>query len=196
MKECMSRPYQLADKLSRLYDLNGKMDSVLSVSMYYLCQFLDSERSSIFLFQPSDQHLTIFSSLDLKRHEIHMPTSCGVSGWVFENRKPALINNAYEDERFYKKVDQMTGFHTSNLICTPLFDSNETCLGTLQSLNKRSGDFTTDDLDLLNLAARMVAIAISNSRRYRETLVTNEARRKMIYQMTNNLGFQASSVVG
>ena len=172
------------------------MDTVLSISMYYICQFMDSERSSVFLIEPWDQRLSIFSSLDLNKHEIRIPKSQGVAGWVYENQKPALIHNAYKDERFYKEVDQMTGFHTRSLICTPLWDNNGTCFGTLQSLNKKSGNFNTDDLDLLNLAARMVAIAISNNKRYREIVVTNRARKKMILKMADSLGCPSSSIFG
>jgi adenylate cyclase len=161
---------------------------MLSVSMYYLNQLMDSERSSIWLFQHWNQQLTIFSSLDLEKNEIRIPKSCGVAGWVFVNRKPAIVNDAYEDSRFYSKVDDMTRFHTRNLVCTPLIDCKDHCLGTLQSLNKKTGDFTTDDLELLDLAARMVAVAINNSRRYKEILVTNEARRNFIKKISGNIG--------
>jgi adenylate cyclase len=188
MKESMTRSYCLAKELSQLFDLEGKIDTMLSVSMYHLNQFMDSERSSIWLFQHWNQKLTIFSSLDLETNEIRIPKSCGVAGWVFVNRKPAVVNNAYEDSRFYRMVDDMTRFHTRNLVCTPLLDNKDHCLGTLQSLNKKTGDFTTDDLELLNLAARMVAVAISNSRRYKEISVTNEARRKFIKKFSGNIG--------
>ena len=188
MKESLTRSYCLAKELSQLFDLEGKIDTMLSVSMYYLNQFMDSERSSIWLFQHWSQKLTIFSSLDLEKNEIRIPKSCGVAGWVFVNRKPAIVNDAYEDNRFYSKVDDMTRFHTRNLVCTPLIDYKDHCLGTLQSLNKKTGDFTTDDLELLNLAARMVAVAINNSRRYKEILVTNEARRKFIKKISGNIG--------
>jgi adenylate cyclase len=163
LKESLPRPYRLEKELSRLFDLESKIDTVLSVSMYYLNQFMDSERSSVFLFQHGHQKLTIFSSLDLEKNEIRIPKSCGVAGWVFVNRKPVVINNAYGDSRFYKEVDDMTGFFTRNLICTPLLDDKDNCLGTLQSLNKKTGYFTTDDLELLNLAARMVAVAITKA---------------------------------
>ncbi|MGD8295546.1 MAG: GAF domain-containing protein [Desulfobacterales bacterium] len=188
MKESMTRSYCLAKELSQLFDLEGKIDTMLSVSMYYLNQLMDSERSSIWLFQHWNQQLTIFSSLDLEKNEIRIPKSCGVAGWVFVNRKPAIVNDAYEDSRFYSKVDDMTRFHTRNLVCTPLIDCKDHCLGTLQSLNKKTGDFTTDDLELLNLAARMVAVAINNSRRYKEILVTNEARRNFIKKISGNIG--------
>ena len=83
----------------------------------------------------------------------------------------------------------MTGFQTRNLICTPLIDYKDHCLGTIQSLNKNGGDFTTEDLELLNLTARMVAVAINNSKRYNEILITNDARRKLIKQIMDNIGF-------
>jgi adenylate cyclase len=163
MEESLTRPYRLEKELSWLFGLESKIDAVLLVSMLYLNQYMDSERSSIFLFQHSTQKLTIFSSLDLEKNEIQIPKFCGVTGWVFENRKPVIVNNAYEDSRFYKKVDEITGFFTRNLICTPLLDDKDNCLGTLQSLNKNTGNFTTDDLELLNLAARMLAGAITKA---------------------------------
>jgi GAF domain-containing protein len=188
MEESKPRSLRLAKELSKLFDLESEIDTVLSVSMYHLNQFMDSERSSVFLFQHWNQHLTVFSSLDLNKHEIQIPKSSGVAGWVFVNRQPAIVNNAYEDSRFYKKVDGITGFHTRNLICTPMLDSGSQCMGTLQSLNKKTGDFTADDLELLNLAAGMVAVAIKNSTHYIELLATNKARQKFIKQISDNIG--------
>jgi len=194
MEEGMTRSYRLTKELTRLFDLENQMDTVLSVSMYYLNQFMESERSSIFLFQHMNERLAVFSSLDLKKHEISIPKSSGVSGWVFVNREPAIVNDAYEDDRFYKEVDLMTGFHTRNLICAPLFDAKDNCLGTIQSLNKTTGDFSADDLELLNLAAGMVGAAIKSSRLYNEVLVASEARKKFIKQISDNIGnFSAKS---
>ncbi|MGB5425012.1 MAG: GAF domain-containing protein [Desulfobacterales bacterium] len=188
MEKSMIRHYRLAKELSQLFDLESNIDAVLAVSMYKLNQFMDSERSSIFLFDPLKQQLTSFSSQDLEKKEIRIPKSSGVSGWVFEHRKPAIVNDADSDSRFYRVVDDMTGFRTRNLICTPLIDYKEHCLGTLQSLNKQSGDFTTDDLELLDLTARLVAVAINNSRLYSEILTTNIARKKVIKQIVDNIG--------
>ena len=188
MEKSMIRHYRLAKELSQLFDLESNIDAVLAVSMYKLNQFMDSERSSIFLFDPLKQQLTSFSSQDLEKKEIRIPKSSGVSGWVFEHRMPAIVNDTDSDSRFYSGVDDMTGFRTRNLICTPLIDYKERCSGTLQSLNKKSGDFTTDDLELLDLTARLVAVAISNSRRYDEILTTNMARKKLINKIVNNIG--------
>jgi hypothetical protein len=134
MEESRTRSYRLSKELSQLFDLESNIDTVLSDSMYHLNQFMDSERSSVFLFQHLNQQLTVFSSLDLEKNEIRIPKSYGVAGWVFVNRQSAVVNNAYEDRRFYQKVDDMTGYRTRNLICTPLLDSKDNCMGTLQSL--------------------------------------------------------------
>jgi GAF domain-containing protein len=188
MKESMTRSYRMAKELSVLFELGSKMDTMLSVSLYYLNQLMGSERSSIWLFQHWNQKLTIFSSLDLEKNEVSIPKSCGVAGWVFVNRKAAVVNNTHEDSRFCKDIDEITGFQTRKLICTPLIDFRERCLGTLQSLNKlNEEEFTNDDLDLLNLAARMVAAAINNSKRYNELLVTNEDRSNFINRISDNI---------
>jgi adenylate cyclase len=187
-KDSTFRSYRLANELSQLFDLESDIDKALAVSIHNLNQVMDAERSSIFIFEPLKDQFTSFSSIDLKKNEIRIPKSLGVAGWVFENRKAAIVNNAYEDERFYKEVDKMTGFKTRNLICTPLMDYKDHCLGTIQSLNKKDGDFTNDDLDLLNLTARMVTVAINNSRRYNEILITSEARKKLVKQIITNIG--------
>ncbi|MGA8239558.1 MAG: GAF domain-containing protein [Desulfobacterales bacterium] len=188
MEKSLIRHFRLANELSQLFDLESNIDNVLAVSMYKLNLLMDSERSSIFLFDPLKQQLTSFSSQDLEKKEIRIPKSSGVSGWVFEHRMPAIVNDTDNDSRFYSGVDDMTGFRTRNLICTPLIDYKERCSGTLQSLNKKSGDFTTDDLELLDLTARLVAVAISNSRRYDEILTTNMARKKLINKIVSNIG--------
>ena len=188
MENSMIRHHRLAKELSQLFDLESDIDAVLAVSMYKLNHFMDSERSSIFLFDPLKQQLTSFSSQDLEKKEIRIPKSSGVSGWVFEHRMPAIVNDTDNDSRFYSGVDEMTGFRTRNLICTPLIDYKEHCSGTLQSLNKKSGDFTTDDLELLDLTARLVAVAINNSRLYNEIQTTNMASKKVIKQIINNIG--------
>jgi len=188
MEKSMIRHYRLAKELSQLFDLESDIDAVLAVSMYKLNHFMDSERSSIFLFDPLKQQLTSFSSQDLEKKEIRIPKSSGVSGWVFEHSMPAIVNDTDNDSRFYSGVDDMTGFRTRNLICTPLIDYKEHCSGTLQSLNKKIGDFTTDDLELLDLTARLVAVAINNSRRYSEIQTTSMVHKKVIKQIINNIG--------
>jgi len=110
---------------------------------------------------------------------------------VFEHRMPAVINDAYDDSRFFRGVDDMTGFRTRNLICTPMIDDNGKCLGTIQSLNKKSGDFTTDDLELLDVTSRLVAVALNKNRGYDEMLNTIITCVKLENRLSTELAISA-----
>lgn len=137
------------------------------------------------MFQPWNQALTVYSSLDLNKNEISIPRSLGVAGWVFGNRKSAIVQDAYSDNRFYREIDERTGFRTRNLICAPLLLDKNQCLGTLQSVNKIGGGFTVEDLDVMDLAAHMVAVAITNGNRYAELRNTNTVCQKIIEQFVH-----------
>jgi adenylate cyclase len=190
-KYTTTRSAQLAVKLSALLNLESDMDTILSVSMYEINKYMGAERSSIFLLDPLKQQLTSYSSLDLAKQEIRMSKSTGVAGWVLEHRMPAVINDAYNDSRFFRGVDDMTGFRTRNLICCPLIDDNRKCLGTVQSLNKKSGDFTTDDLEILDVTARLVAVVLSKNKAYDEMLTTNITCGKLENRLSTELAITA-----
>ena len=191
MEKSRNRPHCLVTELSQLLNLDTDLDTVLAVSMYKLNHHMDSERSSIFVFDPLNNQLTSYSSLDLGKLEIRMPKSTGVAGWVFEHRMPAVINDAYDDSRFYRGVDDMTGFRTRNMICSPMIDDNGKCLGTIQSLNKKSGDFTTDDLELLDVTARLVAVILNKNKAYDEMLTTNIPCGKLENRLSTELATTA-----
>jgi adenylate cyclase len=191
MEKSRIRPHCLVTELSQLLNLDTDLDTVLAVSMYKLNHYMDSERSSIFVFDPLNKQLTSYSSLDLGKLEIRMPKSTGVAGWVFEHRMPAVINDAYDDSRFYRGVDDMTGFRTRNMICSPMIDDNGKCLGTIQSLNKKSGDFTTDDLELLDVTARFVAVILNKNKAYDEMLTTNIPCGKLENRLSTELATTA-----
>ena len=86
----------------------------------------------------------------------------------------------------------MTGFRTRNMICTPMVDDNGKCLGTIQSLNtKKSGEFTTDDLILLDVTARLVAVALNKNKAHDEMLTTKITCAKLEIKSSTELAITA-----
>ncbi|MCD6296351.1 MAG: GAF domain-containing protein, partial [Deltaproteobacteria bacterium] len=53
----------------------------------------------------------------------------------FQNNMPLIINDAYNDSRFYAEVDKKSGFRTRNILCVPLVNRKGQCIGALQTLN-------------------------------------------------------------
>jgi signal transduction histidine kinase len=150
-------------------------------------RIMDSERCSVFLENAKGAGLTAFVSTDLKRNEINIPNNRGVAGWVFKNKIPLIISDAYNDERFYPDIDKLTGFKTRNIICVPLVNRKEETIGTLQALNKNSGEFSDDDREILTYLANYVTVAIENARLYEELKTANRAKERVISHLSHEL---------
>jgi HD-GYP domain-containing protein (c-di-GMP phosphodiesterase class II) len=92
----------------------------------------------------------------------------GIAGWVAQHGKPLIVNAPEKDRRFFKGVDEKTEFKTRNIICVPV-KLKEKVIGVLEALNKEDGGrFDQEDLFLFTSLADQAAIALDNSRLYRE----------------------------
>jgi signal transduction histidine kinase len=150
-------------------------------------RIMNAERCSVFLEDEKGTGLTAFVSTDLKRNEINIPNHQGVAGWVFKNKIPLIVSDAYRDERFYPDIDKLTGFKTRNIVCVPLINRKKETIGTLQVLNKNSGDFSGDDREVLTYLANYVTVAIENARLYGELKAADRAKERVISHLSHEL---------
>jgi sigma-B regulation protein RsbU (phosphoserine phosphatase) len=96
---------------------------------------------------------------------------------VIKNREPIVVNNLQQDPRFYKGVDEGSGFQSRSMVAAPLI-ANKEILGVVEVLNKIDrSDFTSEEADLLAAIAEEVAFAIKNSILF-EYLVNFYCRRR------------------
>ncbi len=92
----------------------------------------------------------------------------GIAGWVAQHGKPLIVNSPEKDRRFFKGVDEKIEFKTRNIICVPV-KVKEKIIGVLEAVNKQDGGrFDKEDLSLFTSLADQAAIALDNSRLYRE----------------------------
>ena len=181
------------EKYSRLIQAGQIITSELNVDALFdvisdqTGKILDVERCSIFLIDENQQNLCSFVAADMESDQIQFSTDQGIAGWVFCNRTPQVVNNAYADARFYREVDKKTGFRTVNILCVPLVSHRRNCIGTMQVLNKKGGDFTEDDVDILTYMASYVAVALENSFLYEELKETDRARQKAVNHLSHEL---------
>jgi two-component system NtrC family sensor kinase len=78
------------------------------------------------------------------------------------------VNDVRSDPRFYDGVDAVTGFETRSLLCAPLRHLGE-ITGAIAIVNKHEGEFTDDDLGLLEAVSSIAAVALENARLYTAT---------------------------
>ncbi|MEX2479220.1 MAG: adenylate/guanylate cyclase domain-containing protein [Gammaproteobacteria bacterium] len=160
----------LARQLDTLIEATRKVreplsfDLLLTRLMALITSAFAAERSSLFLLDAeTDELFSRVAQGDLVE-ELRFPTHSGIAGAVFTSGSPAIIHDAYADERFNRAVDAETGYRTRNILCVPLRARNGDIIGVTEVLNKRDGDFTGMDSALLQAFTTHTATVIETAR--------------------------------
>ena len=149
---------------------------------------LKAKRCTIFLHDDHSGHLWSLAGTGIThKNQIRIDPTVGAAGWVFRHRQPLRIEDAYQDPRFYRGIDRRTGFTTRNILCMPLINPADACIGAIQALNKLSGPFTDEDELLLSATSRYVAISLENARLYEEMIAVDQAKKKIIDHLAHEV---------
>ena len=179
--------HKMLFQLGQMITSEMNLDALFNLIIEQTSRFMNTERSSVFIYDSKNDQLWSLVSTDLVKNEIRFPVTHGVAGWVFQNKTPLIINDPYKDPRFFPDVDKKTGFQTRNLLCIPLINRNQECIGTLQTLNKKESDFTDHDLELLTTASHYVTIALENAKLYRDLKMLDKAKERVINHLSHEL---------
>ena len=143
----------------------GRLFNVIINQVKYI---MEVERCSIFLIDKNREMLDAYFSAGMEDFQIRVPKSKGIAGWVFNNLEPAIVNEVYKDSRFYPDIDNEMSTKTQNIICVPLMNKNRQVFGVLEVVNKMSGNFDINDLELLTDLSNYVSIALENAQLIKE----------------------------
>ena len=99
-------------------------------------RLLGSDRASIFIWDREQRQLVACPALGVDGGRLFLPDNKGIVGDVIHSRKPIIVDDAYNDPRFDQSVDKKSGYKTRNLLCVPLFDADENCIGVFELINK------------------------------------------------------------
>lgn len=151
--------------------LNSSLDTrkVIRAALNELKTRIGAEAATIFLFDRSDGTLCFWAMQGPDNEQLErtkIPATQGIVGWVLEHQEPVIVNDAQNDARLFREVDEATGFRTRNLICAPLTVRMADRLGAVEVLNRLPGDFSAEDLEFLTQFAGQVALAIENAKLY------------------------------
>jgi len=95
---------------------------------------IGAEVASVFLVDYAKDEL--FSTVNSTDGEIRIPRGAGIAGLVATTGEPVVIEDAYSDTRFNKKVDLETGFRTRDIMCVPIKSKKGKVIGVVQLINK------------------------------------------------------------
>jgi len=147
------------------------LDKTLASIMDEAKNLIDSEWSSILRIDPDTRELYFIIATDHKEsvlRQIRIPRGKSVAGIVAETGEGLIINDAANDKRLFRKIDEEVNIVTRNIMCVPLSIKGKV-IGVLQTMNKSGGgDFTAEDFSLLQSFSDFAALAINNRELYRD----------------------------
>ena len=156
---------QVAAAISSVMEVQPLLEMIMEKSK----EVMDAEASSLMLLDEETQELVFNVATGEKGaalREVRLPLGRGIAGWVAQNREALLVPDAYQDPRFNRDADKMSGFRTRSILCVPLM-MQERILGVVQVLNPNFKDsFAEKDRDTFTSFADNAAIAIENARLY------------------------------
>lgn len=153
-------------KLSAI--LNSTLDpkEVQKRAMEAATELMNAEVGSLLLVDEKNNELYFEVALGEKGaqvKEIRLKIGEGIAGWVAQQGEPLIVEDVQKDPRFAKKADKKSSFVTRNMICVPVRIKDKT-IGVLQAINKEEGAFAQEHLELFQMLANQVGIAIENAR--------------------------------
>jgi transcriptional regulator with GAF, ATPase, and Fis domain len=106
----------------------------------------------------------------------------GIAGAVIATGRTINASEAHQHPDFYPGIDAHTGYYTRTLLATPLRNFDGEVTGAFEVLNKRDGQFTEADEEILKALAAQAAIAIETAqtleklRQHRDHLLRENTR--------------------
>ncbi len=155
------------------------MKQVLEYTMAMIRALMNVEAGSLALVKGNELEFAVAFEIDLKKlSKVKLVMGQGISGAVASRGESIIENDVQESSNFYPQIDSITGFTTRSVLCVPMISQGKV-IGIIEVMNKREGDFSEEDRDVLQSIATSVSIALENARLYKETVTMADQERSI-----------------
>lgn len=180
--------------LHRLLEVNKIINStldleeLLTIIVEKASELAKAEAGSLILIDPQTQELVF--NIALGQHgeqlkQIRLKPWEGIAGWVAQEGKTLIVNDAENDPRWSARVDTRTAFRTQSILCVPLI-IKERIIGVMEVINKKENNFfNEDDQHIMEALAAQAAVAMENARLFKEVKEKKEQIETVFKGMTD-----------
>ncbi len=184
-------------KASVAISSNLNLKALLHKVMSFTEDLLKNEVSAVMLLDPSKEELywevSRGDKSELFEGKLTLQLGQGIAGTVAVTGEAVLVNDVHRDPKWDDSFDKITGFHTRSMICVPItFRGN--ILGVIEVINKKEGDFTDRDLQILEMLSTQTGVAIENAKIHgqlekacEELNLLNKAKERVINHLAHEL---------
>jgi len=153
---------EISRELVGVHDLDHLLRQITLAAQ----EITGSDSATIYLYDPKTSQLYFKVALgekgeDVKKYLLALDEN-SIAGWIGLHRQSQIVNDLRAAPRHYKKIDREVGYQTASILGVPMLYRGE-LLGVLEALNKKEGEFDSNDENFLQLLADQAAIAIKNA---------------------------------
>jgi transcriptional regulator with PAS, ATPase and Fis domain len=156
-QETPSVLHSVAEMLSR----QVTTDQLLRAMVDRVVEELAAERGTLYLVDAITGELCSRVAHLPEIQEIRLPPGRGVAGHVAETGEAVILQDVSADDHFFPGIDRVTGYTTRSMLTVPVRDDDGAIRGVLQVLNRREGNFSEVDRDLMIELSGQVAQALA-----------------------------------
>ncbi|XP_074599710.1 cGMP-specific 3',5'-cyclic phosphodiesterase-like isoform X2 [Brevipalpus obovatus] len=187
------------------------IDTLCHKILVNVCMLTNSDRGSLFLARGSRDNrylapklfdVTPQSILEdaLKAAEQYskispIPFGLGIVGHVALHKDIVNLKNAYEDPRFNKEIDSLTGYRTNSIMCLPVLNCGGDVIGVAQCINKlpEGSEFSKQDEQVFQKYLTFCGIGIQNAQLF-ELSVQEFKRNQLLLSLARSIFEETSSL--
>jgi sigma-B regulation protein RsbU (phosphoserine phosphatase) len=193
MTKTPARPLELTELLTLLVELSERINSTLDLDelMVRIAEMvkrvIDYEVFAILLLNEKTRELRVRFSLGHPQEvvkQLRLKVGEGIVGRAAQTRKSVLVNDVHKDPAYIQSLPSVRAE-----LAVPLVVKNRV-IGVMDLESPWADFFTEQHLNLLELLAGRIAMAIENARLYRRSV-----RQSRTLQLLNEISRELSSVL-
>ena len=160
----------ISHRLTSIFDLDFLLDQIVHAAV----DLSNATAASILLYNSSTNELTFeATSNEPMLKGLCVPVDSSIAGWIIKHQEPIIIGNVNEDPRHYKPIEDIVNIETHSILGVPLITKGK-IIGALEIINKKNGDFSLEDKEILTALGRHAALAIYNARLFQQSDLVSE----------------------
>jgi len=142
------------------------LDSILQTIMEKMAEYFRPDTWSLLMVDDNQEELYFAIAVGTASEalkNVRLRVGEGIAGHVAKYGEKLIVPDVRADQRFAKRIDQMTQWETQSIICVPL-KSKLRVLGVIQLVNVDMHHFGYQESFFLQSLCDYAAIAIENAR--------------------------------
>ncbi len=173
----LSRLLDVTRSLTLEADLETRLRAILSAA----AELTGSETASLLEYDETSlsfhfKYVPWFNR-EADQSSAAIPLNGSIAGWVFQNRASLIVEDAQNDTRHSKKVDEIAGIAIRSALGSPVI-SRGNPIGALEVFNKKDR-YTAGDMRIVETLADLTAVAMQNDLLEKGILSAQEEAREL-----------------